>query len=383
MRVALPSRPRDGTWINSDPDQGRRARQAGSVFLARPAIMTHFRGPAVPGFMTPPSHVGIFWRVPQAGVPTLLIDSVPLAEAEPYDEFSPTAAMTSAGQASPPWARGSFKDRVCRTSSFGPNTTTGRGDASCSTGQPIASRSTPTGNCEPGRLSARSWSGSRSPPIAPTFGGTRIMSPIVDHRLAIREPDRRGKAWPRTAGGRRRYHKAFLRWHAANEDRFAIGLEWLGRDDASLEIGFRGISRVITAAVVRGDESVAVNWDGTFWDIIGCFEAIPRRVPGGYVCDLRGEDTREVHPSREDIWRIEIFEPFLEWVNGDLAIAEAVIVSGTSERTATWARLDPRPGQGPRLSTTAGGEDEGTADPRRLGQCSETQHPETGAENYP
>jgi hypothetical protein len=44
----------------------------------------------------------------------------------------------------------------------------------------------------------------------------------------------------------------------------------------------------------------------------------------GYVCDECPEDDRPVFPSREALWRAEVFEPFLAWVNRELANAVAV-----------------------------------------------------------
>lgn len=57
------------------------------------------------------------------------------------------------------------------------------------------------------------------------------------------------------------------------------------------------------------------------------------------MCDLCPEDTRPVYPSRETLWQAEIFEPFLNWVNDELAGAEAVFVSGNEGRGITWASL--------------------------------------------
>ena len=172
------------------------------------------------------------------------------------------------------------------------------------------------------------------------------MLAYVSHRIAIRDPDRRRKRWPRNLQSRRRFYKAFLRWYIANENRFAIKLERLRHTDDQLDIGFCGIIRVVTAELVLGDEiNILGNWDGTFWDMLRCFEAIPKRIPGGYVCDLCAEDTRPVHSSRDDLWRSEIFEPFLAWVNDELACADVVFLPGTSNRGTTWARLEARSGR--------------------------------------
>ena len=159
-----------------------------------------------------------------------------------------------------------------------------------------------------------------------------------DHRVFIREQEARYRPWPHHLHCRRRAHKAFLRWYAANESNFAVKLELLKRTDQTLETGFAGISRVLTAGLSDDEINVWVDWQGQCWDILRCFETSPKRVPGGYVCDLCPEHDRPLYPIREHLWRAEVFEPFLEWVNRALANAEAVSISGTPE-WATWAKL--------------------------------------------
>jgi hypothetical protein len=159
-----------------------------------------------------------------------------------------------------------------------------------------------------------------------------------DHPIAIRLSQARCKPWPHTRHCRRRFHKAFFKWYAANEQKFSIKLELLKRTDRSLDVGFCNISRVVKTYVGDTDIAIPIDWNDAFWDIIQWFEARPKRVPGGYVCDLCPEGNRPVYSSREEIWRIEIFERFLTWVNNDLAKAESVFVSG-NPNSMTWARL--------------------------------------------
>jgi hypothetical protein len=56
---------------------------------------------------------------------------------------------------------------------------------------------------------------------------------------------------------------------------------------------------------------IPIMWNDTFWVVLQWFESAPKHVPRGYVCDLCPEDDRPVYPSREEIWRIEIFNHFL------------------------------------------------------------------------
>ncbi len=122
--------------------------------------------------------------------------------------------------------------------------------------------------------------------------------------------------------------------------RFAIKLELLKRTNGFIDIGFCRFNRIVTAGLVTDEIGIAVEWDGVGWDMLRYFETYPMRILGGYVCSECPEDDRPVFPSREALWCAEVFEPFLEWVNHDLAGAAALSISGTPGR-ATWARLVP------------------------------------------
>jgi hypothetical protein len=159
-----------------------------------------------------------------------------------------------------------------------------------------------------------------------------------EHQLPIRKPEARCKAWPRHLHCRRRTHKAFLRWYSENEPKFAIKLELLRRTDTDLDIGFCRIDRIVTASLVDDEIIIAVMWEGECWDMLRDFETYPKRVRDGYVCDECPEKHRLVFPSRDGLWRTEVFDPFLEWVNDDLVNAVAVSISGTPG-SGTWARL--------------------------------------------
>src|SRR4029077_16649793 len=79
---------------------------------------------------------------------------------------------------------------------------------------------------------------------------------------------------------------------------------------------------------------IAVEWRGTCWDLLRSFDAASERVPGGYVCGLYPEANRPIFPSRDAVWRSgDIFEPFLEWVNGELADAVGVSIFGAPRST--------------------------------------------------
>lgn len=163
---------------------------------------------------------------------------------------------------------------------------------------------------------------------------------MLHERCALREPAARSKSWPRDPSVRRRFHRTFLRWHAANAGRFVVHLEWLRRTDQVLTLGFHSINGAVTADVASDEINVNVHWEGEFWDALLWVDASPIWTRDGYVCELCPEGTRQTYPSRDALWAAEIFDPFLAWVNGTLANAEAIILSGEPGRW-TSARLEP------------------------------------------
>ena len=165
-----------------------------------------------------------------------------------------------------------------------------------------------------------------------------------DYRIAIRDGTASIRRWNHRRHSRRRFHRAFFRWYEANEHRFLIKLELLRRTDRSLEIGFSQMNLALGAWLSHNEIQIVVSWAGTFWDFLRDFETFPKRVPGGYVCDQCPADTRTTFATRQALWHDEVFEPFLQWINGDLARASALSISGTAH-DATWAKLiiDERP----------------------------------------
>jgi hypothetical protein len=154
-----------------------------------------------------------------------------------------------------------------------------------------------------------------------------------EYRVEIRVPGACGKPWPQILRCRRSLHNSFCQWYAANEDRFAIKLELLKHAKSCLEIGFVSINRILVAHLVDNGIRVSVVSQAKYWDTILDLDAIPKRVPAGYVCDLCLAEDRAVFPSLEALWRDHVFEPFLVWVNDELAKAEAISVSGIPDWT--------------------------------------------------
>src|SRR6202035_1260234 len=62
------------------------------------------------------------------------------------------------------------------------------------------------------------------------------------------------------------------------------------------------------------------------------------RVAGGYICKCCLPEYRTVFADREALWADHLFEPFLEWVNNDLAKAKTLVLHGIACEV-TWARI--------------------------------------------
>jgi hypothetical protein len=83
-------------------------------------------------------------------------------------------------------------------------------------------------------------------------------------------------------------------------------------------------------------------------------DSYPERGPAGYFCPLcldyfrkthPGETFTGIFPTREAVWTDDIFEPFLNWVNDDLANASHLGLFGTPDY-GSWAKLLRAPPEG-------------------------------------
>jgi hypothetical protein len=78
-----------------------------------------------------------------------------------------------------------------------------------------------------------------------------------------------------------------------------------------------------------------VGWDQLLW-----LYADEEPGPGGvgWVDDSVYPEYRIIHPTREALWRTNVFEDFMTWINEDLAHATHLAIWGSAD-DATWARL--------------------------------------------
>jgi hypothetical protein len=137
---------------------------------------------------------------------------------------------------------------------------------------------------------------------------------------------------------RRKIQRVFLNWLEQNRPRFAIDIKLGRRTDRLLEFSFAGVTPAIQGFLTTWELQVAAYYEGDCWDILIDFDAEPKRVSGGYICAVCPPDSRKIFPDRPALWADHLFEPFLEWVNNDLAKAKWLSLHG-NPGYATWARL--------------------------------------------
>jgi len=137
---------------------------------------------------------------------------------------------------------------------------------------------------------------------------------------------------------RRMIQRAFLKWFELNRPRFAIEIKLGRRTDRNLELSFAGINGAVTAALTTYEINVYVEYESYNWDMILSVDSVPIRIEGGYYCAFCLPESRSIFPDRLSLYTDHLFEPFLKWVNDDLAKAKWLMLEGKPDH-ATSARL--------------------------------------------
>ncbi len=139
---------------------------------------------------------------------------------------------------------------------------------------------------------------------------------------------------------RPRLQREFLAWYRENANRFAIKLRLNSRKSDCMEFGFVGITPIIFAnPLYKGNLSIRVIFNGLHFDDLVWLDAYATHTPQGYFNKFLLPEFRVFHPTRKEFWRLEIFEPLLEWVNECLAQAKWVRLSRLDDEGSSWAKL--------------------------------------------
>lgn len=94
--------------------------------------------------------------------------------------------------------------------------------------------------------------------------------------------------------------------------------------------------RIFFTALVIG---VAIYRNGEWFDLLVDIDVAPERIVGGWLNNFRLPEWRVVFRDLDDLWRIEMFNPFRSWVCTKLFPAQVLIIHAMGERGATWTKL--------------------------------------------
>ena len=146
---------------------------------------------------------------------------------------------------------------------------------------------------------------------------------------------RRKRSRPRPA-----IQRAFHAWYEGASARFVVPVLLGRRTDRSWTLTLGGSTTPALCSWLYGyGIAVSAEWGGVAWDLVLCLEAAPQRTPLGYLDHMVLPEHRELYASKDELWRAELFEPFLRWVNEELAPARRLGLWRTEEGGATWAKL--------------------------------------------
>ena len=136
--------------------------------------------------------------------------------------------------------------------------------------------------------------------------------------------------------------KEFWVWLESAATKIPIVARPSGCTEQRIELAFDDITPAIGAFLTCWELVVFVNFEGRNWDVLLHLDARPRRrARGGYTCECCRPADRRVFPSLAALWRDHLFEPFLGWVNGELAVADALGLYGSPSDGYTYAKLLP------------------------------------------
>jgi len=135
--------------------------------------------------------------------------------------------------------------------------------------------------------------------------------------------------------------RAFLDWLDEARSRLAVAIHIERSTAEAIDFSFALANPVLLGALIaRGDLVISAEWAGTSWDFLFFNEVRPQQNLNGFTCSLcKPGNKRRVFPSLETLWHDHLFEPFADWINTKLAIAQAVALYRSDNGSARWARL--------------------------------------------
>jgi hypothetical protein len=158
---------------------------------------------------------------------------------------------------------------------------------------------------------------------------TESISSGINHKLKSRFPKVRQKN-----------QRAFLAWLCEHQSSFKRPLQFVRRKDDYLEMSIPGLNPSLNI-YLSCEISVSVNWQGCCWDLLVCFDTVPRHSADDYYCALYEPEYRTFYANRKALWQAELFDPFLNWLNNKLFLAKWLGLYRV--KGGTWAELLDEP----------------------------------------
>ena len=136
---------------------------------------------------------------------------------------------------------------------------------------------------------------------------------------------------------RPRIQRAFLSWFRENRSRFIVPIQITKVSHKGIGLKFPDHPDCLLVWLSRFGLNVHVQWQGIWWDMLISLDSCPHPGPGGYRCPLT-IDSVEIWPTREDLWRAQLFEMFLSWANDKFARSDSLALYG-EPNSLSWASL--------------------------------------------
>lgn len=110
------------------------------------------------------------------------------------------------------------------------------------------------------------------------------------------------------------FREAFLTWLREESKRFSLPMSVGAARSTCTELRIQGIHPAIYISLGDASEiNVGVEWEGGGWDLLLWLDASEEPGPGGvgWIDDSVLQEFQVIHPTREALWRANIFEGLL------------------------------------------------------------------------
>lgn len=127
-------------------------------------------------------------------------------------------------------------------------------------------------------------------------------------------------------------HRAFVQWLDEARHRLLIQVRIVHVSRHYLELDVDAFGGCVTVGL-SWSLSVIVTWKGMLMDMLWDEDVVIRRGSSRYYCGLcanwpgeleASHEEPRYYPARQAFWVEHLFEPWLEWTNGTLAVAKVL-----------------------------------------------------------